>query len=653
MQQYWRFIMWVRPATQGAAAHMLTEHEPLSVNIIGHLAGTIVFAIFLALALRGSPVRRTRQTLLPVASAVLALLWNAGSFATLLLSSGTVRWWVEALSFCTLSLLPAVLLHLSLHSRLRPVAVTGYMLSAVATAMHLSEGLAPALDLHKWALWVITYGFGALTLVYAGIVLRQGGETHGRASQILTAMGLLLFAVTFSHFGAGHPPQPWRELLVHHAGIPIALLILLQDYRFVFLDAFVRFLANVILAVALSYGGIRLAERLGPAVEPSQPLAGITAVAGLCALLILFAFLRGVVQRFLTRAVFRSGGVESAVLALRSTTAQSRTEHEYLRFAAEQLAAAARTPRFEILGGHTGGEGASMRDLDYPAVTDEEPWLARETHWSWAEVIVPIRLSQGDIRYLLLGRRRGGRRYFSEDLRSLNYLAAVAAEEIGRLRAAEMQRLVSEAELRALHSQINPHFLFNVLNTLFGLIPREALGARRTVLNLAEIFRYVLKSDKILIPLSEEIKIVKAYLEIERLRLGSRLQTVIQVDDDAAAVLIPVLSIQPLVENAIKHAISKRIDDGWLKVSATLTDGVANIVVEDSGPGSAPGITAGQPGERVGLANVSRRLQLCFGPDAGIRMHQDASGTCVEFSVPAGANHAVVPRSASMSGMES
>src|SRR6202051_4312926 len=119
----------------------------------------------------------------------------------------------------------------------------------------------------------------------------------------------------------------------------------------------------------------------------------------------------------------------------------------------------------------------------------------------------------------------GWRRYLSEDLRALNHLTRIVAEEVERFRAAEMQRLVSQAELRALHSQINPHFLFNALNTLYGIIPREAAGARRTVLNLADIFRYFLQSDKILIPLSEELKIVRAYLEIERLRLGPRLQT--------------------------------------------------------------------------------------------------------------------------------
>src|ERR1700739_3984351 len=106
-----------------------------------------------------------------------------------------------------------------------------------------------------------------------------------------------------------------------------------------------------------------------------------------------------------------------------------------------------------------------------------------------------------------------------------------------------MQRLVSQAELRALQSQMNPHFLFNALNTLYGTIPRESSSARRMVLNLAEIFRYFLQIDKTFVPLSEEIQIVRAYLEVEQSRLGNRLKMDIQVDDAALDVPIPVLSI--------------------------------------------------------------------------------------------------------------
>jgi len=607
------------------------------VNAIGHLAGTIVFGIFLVLAFRSGAGRRPRESALSVASAVLALLWNAGSLTTLIVPAGTAKSVIEAISFSSLSLLPAVLLHLSLSGKFRGIAISGYLLSAIATAMHLLEDLTPALPLHKWALWTITVGFGTLTLIYAAQLVRGKMETARRTSQIVASMCLLLFAVTFSHFGAGHPPQPWsKELLVHHAGIPVALLILLQDYRFVFLDAFVRFLANVILALVLGLAGIRVAG-LMPETGPAHPLADALAVAGLCGLLILFAYLRGIVQRWLTMAVFRRESIEGAGQDLRSKAAEIRNESEYLDWASARLAAYAGASKFQLLDPEAPATDSEscFKDLRYPILATDAPRLRRDSRWNWAEAIVPIRLSQSDVRNLLLGRRRGGRRYLSEDLRSLNQLGTVVAEEVERSRAAEMQRLVSEAELRALHAQINPHFLFNALNTIYGIIPRGAAEARRTVLNLSDIFRYSLQSDKILIPLSEELKIVTAYLEIERLRLGPRLKTTVQVDKDAERILIPVLSIQPLVENAIKHGLSTHSNEGWLRLTAQLLPDSLIVTVEDSGADMARDASMNRiSGNGIGLSNVTRRLQLCFGPEAGVHMEQGASGTRVQFSIP-------------------
>src|ERR1700688_3141204 len=115
---------------------MLKNHEPLIVNAVGHLAGAIVFGIFFVLALRGGAGWRWNENRLSVASAALAWLWNAGSLAILLLPAGGARWIVEAVSFSSLSLLPAVLLHLSLGGEFRISPLTGYVLSAVAIAMH-------------------------------------------------------------------------------------------------------------------------------------------------------------------------------------------------------------------------------------------------------------------------------------------------------------------------------------------------------------------------------------------------------------------------------------------------------------------------------------------------------------------------------------
>jgi sensor histidine kinase YesM len=327
------------------------------------------------------------------------------------------------------------------------------------------------------------------------------------------------------------------------------------------------------------------------------------------------------VQQWLSRVVFRQSDVGAALDQLRSAASDHRGERDYLSSSAERIAAFAGAGRFEM--------AEAPFALDYPAVADGIPALRQRPEWNWVEAAVPIRQGPSVNRVLLLGRRLGGRRYLSEDLRALNQLANAAAEEIERYRAAEMQRLVSEAELRALQSQINPHFLFNALNTLYGLIPRQAERARRTVLNLSDIFRYMLQSDKTLIPLAEELKIVNAYLEIERLRLGSRLNTAIEVDRSCEQTPIPILSIQPLVENAIKHGISASEEDGWLRLTVTASRDEMTVAVEDSGTGE-PAVK----GAGVGLANVTRRLQLYFGPQAGVTMRHSKTGTRVEFSTP-------------------
>jgi LytS/YehU family sensor histidine kinase len=307
-------------------------------------------------------------------------------------------------------------------------------------------------------------------------------------------------------------------------------------------------------------------------------------------------------------------------------------ETDFLEWATGELAQFMSTDRVEqIPEGRLAGmfQGA---DLPFPAPASDVPSLRDSPGFEWVEAVVPLRLTHTDVRYVLLGRRRGGRRYLSEDLQSLSRLSTVILEQVERNRNLEMQRLVSQAELRALQSQINPHFLFNALNTLYGIIPRDASGARKTVLNLAEIFRYFLQSERTFIRLAEELEIVKAYLDIERLRLGPRLQVELEVDDDALPILIPVLSIQPLVENAIKHGLSANPGAGLLRLRAQVLDDELRICVEDTGGGMHNGAT--QPGAGIGLSNVKRRLQLCFGPDADILIESSPLGTKVQFGIP-------------------
>ncbi|HUI53840.1 MAG TPA: histidine kinase [Bryobacteraceae bacterium] len=605
-------------------------NQPLLINVLGHAGGALIFAIFLYLLFSGRGWSGVQGRGLPALAAVLSLVWNLGSLAVLVRPGlpPLLLNLVIAVSFSVLSLLPAVLLHLSVGGAQPALVGCGYSLSAVAVAMHFWEirGNGPAL--HQAALLLITAGFLLLTGIAVAIAIFRGGPRHRLGSaRIAASMCLALFAMSFVHFGAGHAGQAWSsELIVHHAGIPLALFVLLQDYRFVLLDAFVRFLANALLAAVLTWLVIEAAFRL-VLVERTvrEPLPEAALLISVCLFLVFFAWLRNQVQTWLTRAVFRQGSVASLPARLRDCPVFA-AEELYLDWAASTIAAAVRSKAFAVI---SQAEVDSDSTLHAPMLTTGLPSLGATRRWDWAEAVMPVRLSQGNSKLILLGRRQGGQRYLGEDLDALAQAAAEIADKVEALRQQEMNRLVSQAELRALQSQINPHFLFNALNTLYGTIPRES-PARRMVLNLAEIFRYFLQSDKTFVTLAEEMQIVRAYLEVEQSRLGDRLAVETQVDDRALPVAIPALSIQPLVENAIKHGVAKQTGPGYVRIQAALESEELHITVEnsaDDGPATTPGIG-------VGLENVRRRLEICYGPAADLRLAFHAQTTVAELCIP-------------------
>jgi len=612
---------------------LLGLNQPLLINILGHAAGALIFAIFLVLLYSGRGWSGMRGRYLSGIAAGLALAWNLGSLVVLAWPAlpAPVMDLVVAVSFSVLSLLPAVLLHVSLEDSWPGLVGAGYLLSAAAVVMHFWEIRGNRAALHYRALLVITIGFLILTVAaVAGAALRKrpGGM------RILASMCLALFAMSFVHFGKGHARQVWSsELVVHHAGIPLAIFVLLQDYRFVLLDAFVRFLANALLAAILTAVVIAAAFRL-VLVErvAEEPLHEALLLISVCLFLVFFAWLRNRVQAWLTVAIFRRGSVADLASQVKDWPAFS-TEGEYVGWAASVIAAAVKTKDYAVVDqGDLKAAGGlkSACGLRSPVLVSSLPASPSPRQWNWAEVVMPIRCGPGDLKLILLGRRHGGQRYLSEDLVSLGRTGLEVAERVESLRRQEMNRLVSQAELRALQSQINPHFLFNALNTLYGTIPREAAGARRIVLNLAELFRYSLQSDKIFVPLAQEIEIVRAYLEVEQLRLGNRLKVEIHVDERALDVPVPALSLQPLVENAIKHGVALSAEPGYVRVEGELRGEDLRILVVNSGSGNA--VEAGGTG--TGLQNVRRRLEICYGPSAALRFTPDPQKTTVEICIP-------------------
>jgi len=333
--------------------------------------------------------------------------------------------------------------------------------------------------------------------------------------------------------------------------------------------------------------------------------------------------------------VFGRPDSELARRRIREVAISAESESAFLNSAADIMADYVKASRSKAVG--TPPVGYHPLQMEPMLLCDSSSMAkAFPADQAWVHVCVPIRFTKGDGAVILLGRREGGRRYLSEDLREIGRLAAVMVEQVERYRSCEVQRLVSQAELRALQSQINPHFLFNALNTLYGTIPRESADARRMVLNLAEIFRYSLRADRTMIPLSEELEIVRAYLEIETLRLGDKLKTEISVDQTASTALIPVLSVQPLIENAVKHGVAGRSGPGTVRLDARTTPNGVCIEVSDDGGGFQPlDRRRSGSGGGVGLENVRQRLRLCFGESSCVQIESTDRGSMVSFLVPA------------------
>jgi hypothetical protein len=194
----------------------LSIHEPVLVNTIGHCAGAIIFGILLYLFAVNWKRAREERSILPGIAAALAMLWNIGSLIALASgpNDGMVTDVITAASFSVLSLLPAVLLHISLETDHRWIWFSGYLLSALAVFLHIADLLTKAERFHYAALLLVTMGFGGLTVISVFLEVRRRNRAAG--SRLAGAMALFLFAISFVHFGSAHPRQMWEgEIALH------------------------------------------------------------------------------------------------------------------------------------------------------------------------------------------------------------------------------------------------------------------------------------------------------------------------------------------------------------------------------------------------------------------------------------------------------
>jgi hypothetical protein len=187
------------------------------------------------------------------------------------------------------------------------------------------------------------------------------------------------------------------------------------------------------------------------------------------------------------------------------------------------------------------------------------------------------------------------------------------------------RRLAAEAQLASLESRVQPHFLFNALNSIAALIPHDPVRAECMVGQVSSLLRASLDGCSSLVPLEEELSVIRDYLDIERVRFGDRLRYELEVADGLERLAVPRLSLQTLVENAVKYAVSPRRGGAALRVRASAATGNARLEVQDDGPGfSEEDIVDGH-----GLALLRSRLAMLFGDRAALTIDSGPNGTSV------------------------
>ena len=206
-------------------------------------------------------------------------------------------------------------------------------------------------------------------------------------------------------------------------------------------------------------------------------------------------------------------------------------------------------------------------------------------------------------------------------------ITALRDQRSAALRQSELTRALQLAELRLLKSQLNPHFLFNSLNSVRALIADDPGGAQKAVTQLARTLRYTLTAGREeLVTLARELEIVEDYLALESLRFGERLRIARDLAPETMGVRVPVMLLQTVVENAIKHGIAELPAGGELRIVAALRGGALHIEVENTRPQAAQRALRNE-GEGVGLDNAAERLRLLFGTNA--RLDLDLSSAMV------------------------
>jgi hypothetical protein len=582
------------------------------MHLVGFLAGAALYGILFALVVRRLASVDDR---LPLVTAILGLIWNLTALAAYGMRDLVGRDphpYLVASAYSALGFLPAVVVHSVLRSEARGKTrraaqffiFIAYAVSTVAEGLLFlaaKRGQAPS----PLALQVLTVSYAALTVPVMLLTRRRRGSA--RAWSILA---LAVFAVSALHLSrAEGTNEPWIiELIGHHASIPLIFAILYQDFRFALADLFLkRALALfALLGIATGlYAGVEVPLLAHHGVR-NDPVAIGVSVSMWAALALLYPTLRRASSWIVDRLVLKRVDYAELCGLIASRLETIDDDASALDAAASALALPLSAPAIRW-----------MKAADAPP----------------GENAIVIPTAEAPRFAIVIGSLASGRRLLSDDSEMLRDVALIVAHRIDAIRMAEARSLTSEAELRALRAQLNPHFLFNALNTIAFLIRSAPDRAQVTLMKLTSLLRAVLRSPANA-TLGEEIALVTAYLEIEQARFDERLRVAIDVPAELQRLRIPPLVVQPLVENAIKHGIANSRTGGEVSVTARADGHELLLTVRNSGAKTSEIEIAHGRRRGVGLANLEARLQHHYGNGAHLTLIPTAAETIAVVSMP-------------------
>ncbi|BCW05307.1 histidine kinase [Arthrobacter sp. NtRootA1] len=279
---------------------------------------------------------------------------------------------------------------------------------------------------------------------------------------------------------------------------------------------------------------------------------------------------------------------------------------------------------------------ATGRTAVVPHAGPPAPAKSEHGHHEFSAVIAPIRAGSkvvGSVAALAPAAGAGLVRATSE---VADWIAAQL--ELAELEAS--RTLLMEAEVRALRAQISPHFIYNSLNAIASFINTDPARARELVVEFADFTRYSFRRHGDFTTVAEELRCIDRYLLLERARFGERVQVSLRIAPEVLSTVIPFLSLQPLVENAVRHGLEAKEGPGHITICANDSGAFAEVTIEDDGVGMDPehlrSVLAGHTdGEHVGLRNVDARLRQVYGDEHGLVIETaPGEGTLITMRVP-------------------